>query len=76
MTYRIFRNAPFDPETLEAMSVAFERACCALALRVRNDPINDIVAKKIVNFAHQGMRDPDQLTEATLISFRSEEGAS
>ena len=51
----------FDPESTHAMGVAFDRACQSLRLADKNDPVTKIVARKIIEAAAAGERDPDRL---------------
>jgi hypothetical protein len=46
----------FDPELIHAMSVAFVQACTTLGLTVRTDPMNELVARKIIEGAQSGLR--------------------
>lgn len=72
MTITRLHNAPFDFEMISAMSVAFERVCKTLRVSARDELRRDAVATKIINFAQQGLRDADQLTKATITSFRKQ----
>lgn len=72
MTISRLQNAPFDPETVSVMFVAFGRVCRTLGVSADDELRRDIVAKKIINFAQQGLRDADQLAEATVTSFRKQ----
>jgi hypothetical protein len=56
----------YDPETTRVMGVAYETTCAALRLDGPDDPIREIVAKKIIELTHSGMRDADQLCELVL----------
>jgi hypothetical protein len=56
----------FEPEVVDAMSVAFDAACKSLGLRPRSDPASELVAKKIVELAQRGVRDPARLSERVL----------
>jgi hypothetical protein len=60
----------FDPETKRIMGLAFEMTRAALRLDDRSDPINKIVAEKIIKLAQEGERDPNELCERTLSFFR------
>lgn len=57
----------FDPEQVRAMAVAFEKACQSLGLTDTPDPLTDIVARKIIEMAKAGERDPNRLYEAVMI---------
>jgi hypothetical protein len=61
----------FDPEELKAMSTAFLAACKRLGLNDHDDPLNGIVAKRIIEFAHAGMRDPSMLCLLTVQEFKA-----
>jgi hypothetical protein len=55
---RTFNYAVFDPEALKALAVAFDDACAALNVTDRADPYAMTVAKKIIEHARRGERDP------------------
>ena len=55
-----------DPETKRVMGIAFEMARAALRLVERKDPLNEIVARKIIALAKGGERDPNVLCEGAL----------
>lgn len=57
---------PFDPEAVRAMSTAFDRVCKSLGLRAAADPAAEVIAKKIVELAQRGVRDPTALGERVL----------
>jgi hypothetical protein len=48
----------FDPETKRVMGVAFEMTRVALHLTDRDDPVIAIVAKRIIELAKEGERNP------------------
>ena len=62
---------PFEPEDIEKMSEAFVVACEKLRLTDRTDPITELVARKIIEFAQRGIRDPDMLILQTLRDFNT-----
>jgi hypothetical protein len=59
----------FDPETKRAMGVAFKRTCAAFRVD-ETDPVPERVAKKIIELANAGVRDPDQLCKLALNDLR------
>jgi hypothetical protein len=65
--YRIFQQRVFEPESLICMAKAYEDALVALQLKNRQDPITEFVAKKIVEIAETGERDPNRLRDPHLI---------
>jgi hypothetical protein len=48
------------------MGLAYEMALIALRLADRGDIANDVIARKIIDHAKAGERDPNQLCEAVL----------
>jgi hypothetical protein len=65
---------PFDPETTEAMGVAFDAVCRALGIDTNGVAEPRIVARKIIELAQMGIRDPDDLRDRALETFRSGPG--
>jgi hypothetical protein len=63
-------SSKFDAETKRVMGVAFEMARAALQLGDQGNVINERVAKKIVELAKTGERNPDLLCESVLSEFR------
>ena len=61
----------FDPETTRLMGIAFEMA--VVVLEHTDDIVNptrDAVAKKIIELAKAGERDPERLCDAALKALR------
>jgi hypothetical protein len=69
--YRLFKNKAFEPEVIAAMTRAFTEVCGTLGLSDRNAPEADAVAKKVIEFAQRGERDPIRLREYVLQSLRN-----
>lgn len=55
----------------EAMSVLFEDVCGELGFAQRTDPLRDLVATKLVQYAQSGERDVLRLKERVLFEFKS-----
>lgn len=53
----------FGPEDLKAMGEAFSAALNKLGLSARNDPMVEMVARRIIRAALAGERDPIRLCE-------------
>lgn len=69
--YRLFRNKAFEPEAITMMTSAYADVCRALGLNERDQPAADAVAKKVIEFAQCGERDPVRLRECVLQALRS-----
>ena len=59
----------FDPEMIRVMGLAFEMALVALRLADPGDLANEVVARKIIDRAKAGERDPERLCEGCCASF-------
>jgi hypothetical protein len=70
------KRQPFEPELIEAMRLAFHKACQTLQLRSRDDALTEIVAEKIVEFAKTGESDPERLCSQTLGALSGQRKAS
>jgi hypothetical protein len=57
---------PFEPEVITSMSLALERVCDALRLKMIDDVATRLVAEKIIALAQRGIRDPDTLASTVL----------
>ena len=64
--YRLIREAVFEPEAIERMSAAYEHALKVLGLADRNDPLTELIARKIIAIAETGETDPDRLCTRAL----------
>jgi hypothetical protein len=64
--YRLLKFYAFQPEEIGSMTAAYEEALRVLQLADRQDPITELVAKKIIEAAELGERDPKRLCEKAL----------
>jgi hypothetical protein len=64
-----FNGFRFDPETTRVLGVAFEMTRAAIKLDGQ-DPIDEIIAKKIIELARAGERNPNHLCELALNDIR------
>ena len=62
------RNA-FNPEEVTILRDVFEDTLRALKLVDRSDPVTSLIAKKIIELARRGERDPARLRQAAVGAF-------
>jgi hypothetical protein len=67
--YGYLQNSGFDPETIKVMTTAYEAARERLGLIERSDPLTQLVAKKVIEIAQTGVRDPGQLCDRVVASI-------
>jgi hypothetical protein len=60
----------FDPETIQKMCEALDRACNALGLKMVDDPATRFIAERVIEQAQRGVRDVSTLTALTLEEFQ------
>ena len=66
MPVQAVEQQSFGPEDIEILSNAFEEAVRELRLVDRTDPATQLVAKRIIELAQQGERDPIRLREGAV----------
>lgn len=69
--YRLFKNKAFEPEAITVMSSAYADVCRKLGVRADNRSEADVVAKKVIEFAQRGERDPVRLRESVLQALQT-----
>ena len=72
----LLSSGTFSPEDIAAMTAAYEESLRALGLVDRTDPAVTIVAKRVLEIAAGGERDPIVLRDAVLRSFKVDPGIS
>ena len=68
--YRLLQKSAFAPEDVKRMETAYELALVGLALKNRNDPLTETVAKFIVEAAQTGETQPDKICTLALILMK------
>jgi hypothetical protein len=63
---KIATEAAFGPDEIARLTSAYEAALQLLRLTDRNDPVTEIVAKKIIGVARAGERDPAKICARAL----------
>jgi hypothetical protein len=62
--YRVLKGSAFAPDDIKVLSDALDAALRELKLVDRTDPAAELVAKRIIERAKQGERDPERLRQA------------
>ena len=65
-------NLTFEPTDIEAMNLALETACVMLRLSEREESLRQIVARKIIECAATGERDPEVLCQMVVADLQRE----
>ncbi|MFL6833406.1 MAG: hypothetical protein ACJ8F0_12530 [Xanthobacteraceae bacterium] len=64
--YRLLKNRAFGPDEIKVLTTAYEEALRTLRLKNRADPATEMIAKKIIELAQRGERDPARLRERAI----------
>jgi hypothetical protein len=64
--YRLLQNLPMGPEEIARLTTAYEETLRTIGLVDRNDPITELIARKIIEIGQSGVRDPMLLSELTI----------
>jgi hypothetical protein len=67
------RQGVFTPEEITVLGNVFEDVLQTLGLVDRKDPVTEMVAKKVVELAVAGMRDPARLKALTIQAFTQQQ---
>jgi hypothetical protein len=67
---RLLQNRAFAPEDIAILTAVFEDTLRELGLVDRNDPATETVARKVIEMAQRGERDPIRLRRLVLDSLR------
>ena len=63
---QLFQDTAFDPELIQLMGQAYDKACQAMHESGQPAIVREIIAKKILQAANKGERDPGKLCEQAL----------
>ncbi|HET9816093.1 MAG TPA: hypothetical protein VFQ33_10055 [Xanthobacteraceae bacterium] len=67
--YRLLKNHAFGPDEIKVLTTAYEEVLRTLRLQNRSDPATEMIAKKILELAQCGERDPIRLREGAIRSL-------
>jgi hypothetical protein len=68
---RLLQDTAFGPDEIAVLVAAYEDALRALSLVNRTDLATEMVARKIIELAKQGERDPVRLRERVIEAVSS-----
>jgi len=64
--YRLLKDSPFGPDEIAVLADAYERTLRKLNLVDRNDPITEMVARKVIELGQRGVREAQRLSDLAL----------
>ena len=63
---RLLEGGVFGPEDIKVLNEAYESALRDLHLVDRNDPLTELVAKKVIEARRGDIRDPAQISKLAI----------
>jgi hypothetical protein len=73
--HTLLQNTLLGPRTLNPF-LAYEQALRELDLKQGDDPITQIIARKIIKIGQTGIRDPIEIAQLTISASRLNSGLS
>jgi hypothetical protein len=64
--YRMLKNLQIEPEEASNLATAYELVLLALDLKDRDDPITEMIAKKVLEIGQRGIRDTQQISTIAI----------
>jgi hypothetical protein len=64
--YRFLRESAFEQADIDRMVAAYQAALSLLRLKDREDPICEMLARKIIEITRNGERDPPRICARAL----------
>jgi hypothetical protein len=62
----LLRNLPVGPEEVSSLTAAYEQALRGSGLVDRNDPLAEMVAKKVISISQTGLRNPADISARAI----------
>jgi hypothetical protein len=62
--YRLLKNSTLGPEEISRIVAAYEQALDTLCVKNRDDPLTEMIAKKVIKIA--GVHDAAQISALTI----------
>ena len=64
--YRLLKGSTLETELIRSLEAAYEKTLRATGLVDRDDPMTEMIARKIIEIAQTGIHDPAQLSAMAI----------
>jgi hypothetical protein len=64
-------NMSMKPEEISRLTTAYEQVLRGIGLVDRDDPLSEIVAKKVIKIAQSGVLDPADIAARAIMDLRT-----
>jgi hypothetical protein len=62
----LLQKLPMGLDEIRCLTTAYEQTLTTLCLKDRNDPVTELIAKKIIKIAQTGVKDPAEICERAI----------
>jgi hypothetical protein len=64
--YRLLKSRTIEPNEISRISEAYEEALRVLCVKDRDDPLTEMIAKKIIKIAQTGVKEPAEISALAI----------
>jgi hypothetical protein len=64
--HRMLQNVPLGPERIAVLVAAYQITLKKLSLVERDDPMTQMIAKKIIEVGETGVHDPEDISQLAI----------
>ncbi|MCP1761712.1 hypothetical protein [Bradyrhizobium japonicum] len=64
--YRLLKNSQLNPIEVDRIAAAYDHTLRILGVKDRDDPLTEMVAKKIIKIAQTGVHDPTDISALAI----------
>jgi hypothetical protein len=64
--YRLLQNVPLGPDEIGRLTDAYEHTLSVLSVKDRNDPLAELIAKKVIEIGQTHLKDPVQISARAI----------
>lgn len=64
--YRLLKNCTMEPNEISRISEDYEEALRILCVKDRDDPLTEMIAKRIIKIAQTGIKDAAQISALAI----------
>ena len=68
--YRLLKNSTLEPDEIARITEAYEQALQTFCVKVRDDRLTEMIAKKIIKIAQTGVHNAAQLSALAIAELR------
>jgi hypothetical protein len=64
--HRLLKNCTLEPKEVSRITAAYEQALDKLCVKDRDDPLTEMIARRIIKIAQTGIKDPAAISAQAI----------